>query len=186
MEGTKLARQSRSATHGMSPHDVKEVTRFWAATRCRFAKHVHALCPITGGPTGSGRSVRRSRGARALSGRGNRGRGGPARGGAQSSLVNGLPCSRGSRLSTDSEGLHRATPSGVTTMGRLVRMGCSIIASSSWSSVSLWSSSPSSSGHRRPRPPRGQGERTVSATSQAGWAAPRRAGLSTLERFVTL
>ena len=43
----------------------------------------------------------------------------------------------GQKSSTASEGRQSFTPSGVTTMGRLIRMGCAIIASINWSSLKV-------------------------------------------------
>src|SRR5262249_32330691 len=60
-----------------------------------------------------------------------------------SSLTN-VPCCGGSNSNTASEGRQSRTPFGVTTIGRLIRIGCSIIASSSVSSPSFGSASPSS------------------------------------------
>ena len=54
------------------------------------------------------------------------------------------PCCGGRRSSTVSDGRQSLTPRGVTTIGRLIRIGCAIIASRSWSSVSAGSPSPSS------------------------------------------
>ena len=60
-----------------------------------------------------------------------------------SSLTNS-PCCGGRRSRTASDGRHRRTPLGVTTIGRLIRIGCAIMASRSWSSVRSGSSRPSS------------------------------------------
>ena len=62
-----------------------------------------------------------------------------------SSLANPPRCGSGRMSSTTSEGRLRRTPSGVTTIGRLIRIGCASIWSISCSSVHFGSSSPSSS-----------------------------------------
>src|SRR5690554_7061223 len=54
-----------------------------------------------------------------------------------SSLVNAPRCACGRISSTDSEGLHRRVPRGVTTMGRLIRTGCCSMKSISCSSLHL-------------------------------------------------
>jgi hypothetical protein len=62
-----------------------------------------------------------------------------------SSLAKAPRCGPGRMSSTVSEGRQSRTPRGVTTIGRLMRIGCAIMASRSWSSVSDGSSRPSSS-----------------------------------------
>ena len=52
-----------------------------------------------------------------------------------SSLVKAPRCGSGRMSSTASDGRHSFTPSGVTTIGRLMRIGCAIMASSSASSA---------------------------------------------------
>ena len=46
-----------------------------------------------------------------------------------SSFLKAALCGLGRMLSTVSEGLQSRTPIGATTMGRLMRMGCAIMAS---------------------------------------------------------
>ena len=53
----------------------------------------------------------------------------PAATRSPSSLTNS-PCCAGSRSSTSSDGRQSLTPFGVTTIGRLIRIGCAIMASS--------------------------------------------------------
>ena len=50
-------------------------------------------------------------------------------------LLENSPCCGGRRSRTASEGRQSRTPLGVTTIGRLIRIGCAIMASRSWSSV---------------------------------------------------
>ncbi len=61
-----------------------------------------------------------------------------------SSFVNGPMSGLGRMSSTASEGRHRRVPFGVTTIGRLIRIGCAIMKSISSSSLHLGSARPSS------------------------------------------
>ena len=59
--------------------------------------------------------------------------------GSPSSFEKGARCGSGKMSSTASEGRQSFTPTGVTTIGRLIRIGWAIMASRSWSSVRLGS-----------------------------------------------
>src|SRR5829696_1287585 len=64
--------------------------------------------------------------------------------GSPSSFENGPCCGTGRISRTASEGRASFTPHGVTTIGRLMRIGCANMASRSWSSVRLGSERPNS------------------------------------------